>query len=400
MSDEVTFTMKEVTRYSLIRCLLEGKLLNEEVASALRLSVRQVKRIKKKVRLTGANGVIHGNTGRLPSHAFSPEIRQQVISLAEGRYSYFNFSHLSEMLAEEEGIRINRETLRQWLRPRGFGRKIRRMPNHRRKRPRCAREGTRLFLDGSPHPWFGEEETTLLLCTDDATGKPLYGLFQNEEDLVGCFRVCLQVFARHGLPGQFYIDRASQFTTTRHGGLHVTQRAEQPTQFERAMEELGIALIFANSPQARGRAERINGTFQDRLVAELKFRGINNMTNANRYLNHCFIPRYANRFGVEPREAIPAWRPLPPSLDIRNILCQRFHRTVNNDNTISVSGQSIQLLPTKNTPHIVRAKVSANLWLNGYWHIFHPVIGEIPCIPLMKTDTHLQNIATYPPQGG
>jgi hypothetical protein len=197
----------------------------------------------------------------------------------------------------------------------------------------------------------------------------------------------LHVCVHHGLPGLFYLDRASQFTTTRHGGLHVTQRAEQPTPFERAMEELGIALIFANSPQARGRAERINGTFQDRLVAELKFRGITNIIPANRYLNHCFIPRYAHRFGVEPQEPIPAWRSLPPSLDIRNILCQRFQRTVNNDNTISINGQIIQLLPTKNFPHIVKAKVSAHLWLNGHWHIFHPTIGEIPGVLLMKTGT-------------
>ena len=384
MTGEVIFTMREATRYSLIRSLLEGKTVNKGVALALRLSVRQIKRLKEKVRRQGASGVIHGNKGRLPAHAFSPETRQQIIALAEQRYNYFNFSHLSEMLAEEEGIRINRETLRQWLRPRGFGRKIRNMPKHRRKRPRSAREGARLFLDGSPHPWFGEEETTLLLCTDDATGKPLYGLFQKEEDLNGCFRVCSHVFLHQGLPGLFYLDRASQFTTTRHGGLHVTQRAEQPTQFERAMEELGIALIFANSPQARGRAERINGTFQDRLVAELKFRGITTTIDATRYLNHCFIPRYAKRFGVPPQEPIPAWRPLPHSMDIRNILCQRFQRTVQNDNTISVNGQKIQLLPTKNIPHLVRAKVSANLWLNGYWHIFHPTIGEIPCIALTK----------------
>lgn len=400
MRGDVTFTMQEVTRYSLIQSLLERKMDNKDVASALRLSLRQVKRLKKKVKAMGASGVVHGNKGRLPTHAFSHEERHQIISLAEGRYGNFNFSHLSEMLGEEEGIRINRETLRQWLRPRGFGNRIRKMPKHRKRRPRSAREGERLFLDGSPHLWFGEEESTLILCTDDATGKPLYALFQKEEDLDGCFRVCMNVFRQHGLPGSFYLDRASQFTTTRHGGIHVTQCAGKPTQFERAMEELGIALIFAHSPQARGRGERINGSFQDRLVAELKLRGIKKTPDANRYLNRCFIPRYAKRFGVKTQEPIPAWRTIPLSIDIRNVLCQRFQRTVANDNTISLQGQIIQLLPTKNIPHIVKAKVHANLWLNGHWHVFHPKIGEIPCISLLETDTPERHNAAYASKGG
>lgn len=400
MRGDVTFTMQEVTRYSLIQSLLEGKMNNKDVASALRLSLRQIKRLKQKVKAMGASGVVHGNKGRLPIHTFSPAERHQIISLAEGRYRDFNFSHLSEMLGEEEGIRINRETLRQWLRPRGFGNRIRKMPKHRKRRPRSAREGERLFLDGSPHLWFGEEESTLILCTDDATGKPLYGLFQKEEDLDGCFRACMSVFKQYGLPGSFYLDRASQFTTTRHAGIHVTQCARKPTQFERAMKELGIALIFAHSPQARGRGERINGSFQDRLVAELKLREIKNTQDANRYLNLCFIPKYSKRFGVKPKEPVPAWRTFPPSIDIRNVLCQRFQRTVANDNTISLQGQTIQLLPTKNIPHIVKAKVHANLRLNGHLHVFHPKLGEIPCITLLETDTPDRHNAAYAAKGG
>ena len=132
MGGEVTFTMREATRYSLIHSLLEGKMVNKDAASALRLSLRQIKRLKKKVELKGAFGVIHGNKGRLPSHAFSPEVRHQIISLTEKRYRDFNFSHLSEMLEDEEGIRINRDTLRQWLRPRGFGSRARKISKHRR----------------------------------------------------------------------------------------------------------------------------------------------------------------------------------------------------------------------------------------------------------------------------
>lgn len=388
MRGEVTFTMKDVTRLSVVQSLLEGKMVNREAALALGLSMRQVQRMKRRVEVLGPAGILHGNRGRPPVHAFSPEERIRIITLAEERYFDFNFSHLSEMLEEEEHIRVNRETLRLWLRPRGFGGKVRKMPKHRKRRERSAREGKMLFLDGSPHHWFGEEESTLILCTDDATGNPLYGIFQKEEDLDGCFRVCLGVFRRYGLPALFYLDRASQFITTRHGGLHVSQNAQEPTQFERAMRELGIGLIFAHSPEARGRAERINGAFQDRLVAELRLKDIHNAKDATRYLNHHFIPRYCRRFGLPPQDKTSAWRTLPPNRDIRNIVCKRFQRTVNNDNTISVNSRIIQLLPTRNRSHFVKAKVQVNLWTNGTWHVFHPHEGEIPCAPIItKTST-------------
>jgi transposase len=377
--------MKEMTRYQVIKSLLEGKITNETAAMALGLSRRQIQRLKKKVDRLGSLGIVHGNRGRLPPHAFSHEFRDRVVELVKTTYFDFNFSHLSEILEEQEGICVNRETLRRWLRPMGLGGKVRKLPPHRKRRKRSNKEGEKLFLDGSPHLWFEEETSTLILCTDDATGKPLYGLFQKEEDLDGCFRVCLEVFQKYGLPALFYLDRASQFTTTRHGGAHVTQSDREPTQFERAMEELGIGLIFAHSPQARGRGERINGTFQDRLVSELRLKGINHAQEATEYLNQHFIPKYHRRFGVEPADKAPAWRALSPKVDIRNVLCSRIQRTVNNDNTISINRQIIQLLETCNRLHFVKAKVQVNLWTDGSWHVFHPREGELPCVLVTET---------------
>jgi len=145
------------------------------------------------------------------------------------------------------------------------------------------------------------------------------------------------------------------------------------------MQELGVHLIFANSPQARGRAERINGTFQGRLVAELRLRGIDNASAATRYVNEHFIPKYSRRFGLAPEDSQTAWRALRPSVDLRNVLCRRYARTVTNDNTISVKGQIVQLLPTATRMHFVRAKLTVNQWLDGSFHVFHPTEGEIPC---------------------
>jgi len=283
----VIFTMEDVKRYGVIEALQKGKMTNREAAMALNLSKRQVQRIKKKVEEKGPSGIIHGNRGKPSPRAF--DFKDSVIELARERYFDFNFTHLSEILEEREDIYINRETLRLWLRPLGFGGKIRKQPRHRKRRKRSEREGQMLFLDGSPHRWYGEQESTLILSTDDATGKPLYGIFKKEEDLDGCFKVCMGVFKKYGIPVSFYLDRASHFTTTRHGGIHVSQRDDKPTQFERAMSELGIRLIFADSPQARGGAERSNGVFQGRLVAELRIHNITNTEDATKYLNQSFI---------------------------------------------------------------------------------------------------------------
>jgi transposase len=368
---------KEVRRYGVVAAVLDGRMTNGEAAAALGISVRQVKRIKGKVKREGPSGVRHGNRDRPSSRAFPSDLKERVIALANEKYFDFNFSHLSEMLSEQEGIEINRETLRQWLRPSGFGGKVRKQRRHRKRRKRSEKEGQMLFLDGSPHQWFGDEKSTLLLSTDDSTGKPLYGLFQKEEDLDGCFHVSREVFTCFGRPSVYYLDRASQFVTTRHKSDYVAE----PTQFQRAMSELGIRLIFANSPQARGRGERINRTFQDRLVAELRLAKITSHEEATKYLNETFIPKYCRLFGVAPEDPEPAWRVLSDA-DIRNVLCKRYGAKVNYDNTISADGQTLQFFPTKTRLSFAKAQVTVNHWLDGTWHVFHHTAGEVPCRPI------------------
>ena len=368
---------EEVRRYGVIAALLERKMTNGEAAAVLGVSVRQVKRIKGRVKREGPPGVRHGNRGRSSCRAFPMEIKERAMVLAHEKYFDFNFSHLSEMLEEQESIKVNRETLRQWLRPEGFGSKVRKQRRHRKRRKRSEKEGYMLFLDGSPHQWFGAEKSTLLLATDDSTGKPLYGVFREEEDLDGCFQVCKEVFTGFGRPSAFYLDRASQFKTTRHKSEPV-----EPTQFQRAMSELTIRLVFAYSAQARGRGERINRTFQDRLVAELRLKKITDCEGATKYLNDVFIPKYARLFGVAPENPEAAWRPVPKDVDLRNILCKRYEARVNYDNTISVNGQAIQLYPTKTRLSFAKASVTANHWLDGTWHVFHYPTGEVPCKPI------------------
>jgi transposase len=378
-SQEVTLSMRQFERYETCRAVLDRRMTVRAAAGALRLSGRQVYRIKKRVERQGAKGVKHGNAGREPVNKTPVGVKEQAIRLAVTEYAQFNFSHLADMLGEEHGIVLSDETLRMWLRPMGHGRPVRRVKVHRRRRERRAREGEMLFLDGSPHPWFGQEEpeSCLLLSSDDATGGPLWGKFQPEEDRDGCFEVAYHVFRKHGLPVCLYLDRASQFKTTRHRGTHYELECEhEDTHWQMAMKELAIELIFAHSPQARGRGERLNGSFQDRLVAELAYHGIRDCVSATRYLNRVFIPRYRRRFGKPPADPVPAWRPAPP-VDLKAILCARYTRVVANDNTVSLDGTRYQLHPPQGRYHLVKARLEVQQRFDKTVHFFHERHGEI-----------------------
>jgi len=376
---EVRLTLNQVQRHEVCKALLEGRLSNAEAARALGLSPRQVQRLKRRLRAEGPAALVHGNTARPPANKTPDALKQKALDLATTLYARFNFCHLADILHEEQGILLSDETLRRWLRPRGHGRPARR-GKHRRRRTRRPCEGELLFLDGSPHPWFGPRHPSccLLLCSDDATGKPLWGKFQPEEDRDGCFEVCYHVFARFGLPGAFYLDRASQFITTRVGGTHATHNPDrEPTHFEAAMSRLRVGLIFAYSPQARGRGERLNGTFQDRLVAELARHRITTARRATAYLNATFIPRYGRRFGHTPANPDAAWRPLPAGLDLREVLSAQSSRTVALDSTVRFEGQTYQLLPTSRCPSLARSEVEVQQWFDGSIHFRHARHGVI-----------------------
>jgi len=352
-----------------------------DAAAMLRLSVRQIFRLKARVRAQGARGVIHGNAGRRPANAKPISLRQRVLKLHRTVFSNYNDYHFAEALEEEYRLKINPETLRRWLRTADIApkRRHRSQGNHRRHRERRARFGELVFIDGSPHPWLGPDlpPSTLILATDDATGMPLHGRFEPQETLNGCFEVFYHVGRRYGLPAALCLDRAGQFTTTRHGGTHVFQRDDKPTHFEIAMQTLAVELIFAHSPQARGRGERINGTFQDGLVAELDHHHITDPTQATDYLNRVFIPKYAKRFGVKPRDPSSAFRPIPEGLDLRTVLCAKTTRAVANDNTISYQGRGYQLKPNTRSVCIAGTRVSVEEWFDGSIHVRHDRAGTI-----------------------
>jgi transposase len=355
-----------------------------EAARLLGVSPRQVHRWKAARRAGGEEALLHGNRGRTPVNATLPERRARIERVCREELFDHNFDHMADVLAADPDLAVSAETLRRWLRPEGLGSPPRRAGPHRKRRRRKEQAGAMLFLDGSPHPWFGPDHDfcCLLLCSDDATGDPLSGLFTAHENRDDVFRVCHAVFRRHELPGAFYLDRAGWSKVSRHRPDGASQADPLLTNFQLAMRELGVAVIHAHSPQARGRGERLNGSFQRRLVAELRRKGITDPAAATRYLNNSFIPAWCKRFHRDPTDSVAAWRPLPDDPPLERILAVRAPRVVGNDNCVRFDGRVLQLLPTPAHDHFVRAKVEVRRDFRGTHHVLHPRFGLLPCRPL------------------
>ena len=271
-----------------------------------------------------------------------PRPRSRVVHLARTVYEGANHTHLSELLSEREGVDMGRTTLRRILTNAGLSSpRRRRPPKHRVRRQRMPREGMLIQLDGSYHRWLGEDgpQFTILFAVDDATGCVVNALFCDHEDTNSYFLLMQGLLRRFGIPLALYTDRHPVF---RHKSEY--QPAGTPTQFGRAMEELGIQLIFALSPQAKGRVERTAGTFQDRLITELRLAGATTMEQARAVLKQ-FLPRFNRRFGVPAQCPEPSFRPLGPELRLEQVLCFKHRRRVARDNTVKYQRHTLQLLP-------------------------------------------------------
>jgi len=345
---ELTLTQQEQVRLKVMNLVLEGKMGVGEAAVALGLSERQGWRIIRRYREEGAPAAGHGNRGRKPPNATSAEVRHRVTVLARTRYQGLNHTHLTEMLAEREGVTLSRSTVRGILLGAGLASpRHRRPPRHRFRRMRMSHEGMLLQIDGSHHDWLEGRgpRFTLLLAIDDATGTVPRAIFREQEDTEGYMMLLEGIIRTRGIPMAIYCDRHSVFKHTQ-PFLHTADRARHTvlTQFSRAMKELGISVILARSPQAKGRVEKAAGTFQDRLVSELRLSGVSSMSDANRVLAD-FLPRFNRRFGVPPLQAELAYRQLDHQLDLATILCCRHSRKVARDNTVRYQWHTLQLLP-------------------------------------------------------
>ena len=312
-------TQKEQTRLQLLNSVLADQVPVCQAAEVLGVSERHMRRILAAYRKEGAAALAHGNRGRRPANTTTETKMTYVVHLARTRYAGTNHTHLTELLMEREGIDLSRSTVRRILVSAGVDSpRRRRPPRHRVRRKRMAQEGMLLQIDGSHHRWLGEQgpRFALLLAVDDATGTVPDALFSQEEDTRGYFLLMEGLIRQCGIPLAVYSDRHAVF---KHTG-EPRQKPAGPTQFARAMEELGIRQIFARSPQAKGRVERTAGTFQDRLVTELRLAGVTTIDEANEVL-HRFLPRFNEKFGVPAEHSSVAYRSMESSVSLDQILC-------------------------------------------------------------------------------
>lgn len=363
-------TSHDQHRAMLMTKLLAGELTVAEVAVLLGRSERSVWRLRRRYLDAGVAAIVHGNRGRPSARRLPDETRERIIALATTRYDGANDTHLAELLAEHDAIRIGRSSLQRLLRSAGQASpRHRRAARHRSRRERMPQAGLLVQLDGSRHDWLEDRgpRLTLIGGIDDATGIVTGATFRDQEDVAGYLTVLRATVRGHGVPHAVYRDRHGIFETPEKAALTLEEQLvdrRTPTQFGRALGELEITSIAARSPQAKGRIERLWGTFQDRLVIELRLAGAVDRETANAVLPR-FLVRFNRRFSVPPVNPEGAWRRLPANLRIDRVCCLKYRRMVARDNTIR-AGATILQLPAR-TGHRSSAgrRVELHLRLDG-----------------------------------
>jgi len=346
MEGYLTMSNREIDKLKTIQNTIDGRFTQVETARMLDLSDRQVRRLCAKVRKEGNKGIIHGLRGSPSNHQLKPGLLEEAMELVKSKYSDFGPTFANEKLCEIHKIVLSAPTLRRAMTKEGLWRPKKSKPKHRKWRERRPCVGMLVQLDGSEHAWFEKRgpKCALLIFIDDATGKILYGRFitvENTENLMACAKAYLEL---NGRPVAVYVDKDSIYKINRQANIEEELRDETPlSQFTRAMGELGIQMIFANSPQAKGRVERGFKTHQDRLVKELRLAGISDMASANKFLEKVYIPKHNAKFAVAPASPANAHKALLPAHKLDGILCVKLGRTLANDYTLRYKNRFLQV---------------------------------------------------------
>jgi len=342
-------TMKEQQRIEVIQALMDSRLSVTQAAQVLGRSERQVWRLLGCARADGLPGLLHGNRGREPVNKSDDQLWQRVLKLAGEKYQGVNDRHLQELLAREHGLVVCRESLRKRLRSAGVAPKRSRRPRkYRARRERRAAAGMLLQIDASPHDWLEGRGPylTLVGVIDDATNRA-WVRFAESETTWAYLELMRRVALSAGLPLALYSDRHDIFHTRREPSIAEQLRNQRPlTQFGRAMEELGIHISKAYSPQAKGRIERLWGVLQDRLVVELRLASVSTLAGANAMLDR-YLPGHNRRFAVAPREQAAVWRQAPDARTLDRTLCLKEQRVVGRDHVVSFEGLALQVPPSR-----------------------------------------------------
>lgn len=340
--DMIVLHQRELRRLHVIHKVLDGALKQAEAAEMLSLSDRQIRRIIKRIRLEGAVGIMHKARGKPSNSSLPKKIKDKAIKSYREKLKGFGPTLASEKLSELEGIDVDKDTLRKWLIESGDWEKVRKSRRHRQWRPRKDYFGEMIQIDGSHHDWFEGRgpECVLMGYTDDATGK-VYARFYEYEGTMPAMDSFKRYVKRYGIPVNVYLDKHTTYKSPKKATFPGYE--EEPlSQFERAMKELGVEVKHAHSPQAKGRIERLFRTFQDRVVKEMRLRGIKTIEEANKFLAS-YLPFYNKKFAVKPKEKKDIHRDIPKGINLNSILCIKTERILRNDFTVAHSRKLYQI---------------------------------------------------------
>ena len=341
---------KEREQVYIFRKLANGELSRTAAAKSLGISPRWVRKKLKRFKIEGEGGLVHRTRGRPSKKRWNQEYETLSVQLLQNEYIGFGPTFAAEKLEERHGIKVSRETLRKIMKAHGLWSDKVRRSKHRQRRPRNKCLGIMVQLDGSPHDWFEGRGPwcTLIVFIDDATSRILWLEFATSESYESVMLATCHYIDKNGIPASFYVDYGGVFSVNNNNA-----EREKKTQFERACKEVRVRVIHASSPQAKGRVERSNQTLQDRLVKEMRLRGISTIEAANKFAQNEFLDMHNKKFAVQAEESLDAHRSAAEYV-LRNIFCLKENRIVQNDFTITYKKRILQLWPQQRT--IIRPK--------------------------------------------
>ena len=342
--DIIIMRQKELKRLHVIHKVMEGELRQVEAAEILSLSERQIGRIVKRIREEGDKGIQHRSRGKESRKRLPKKLKDRVVAMYLQKYKGFGPTFTAEKLYELDDIALSKETVRKWLIEAGQWQRGRKPRTHRQWRERKWHCGEMVQMDGSHHDWFEGRRPKCVLMgyIDDATGR-IFCRFYEYEGTIPAMDSFKRYIRAHGIPMSVYFDKHTTYKSTAEPSIEDEINGTEPlSEFGRALTELGVELIHAHSPQAKGRVERMFNTLQDRLVKEMTLRGISTIEEANQYLKS-YLSSHNKRFAVQPKEQNDLHRDIPKGLNLDKVLCIRTERTLRNDSTIAHNGKLYQI---------------------------------------------------------
>jgi hypothetical protein len=352
--DIIMLSQKELIRLHIVHKILNKELKHKDASKALSLSERQIRRVVSRVTLEGDKGIVHKSRGKLSNRRVSQRLKNKVIECYRAKYSGFGPTFAAEKLFERDKINVHQETLRKWLIEAGDWKRVRKSRAHRQWRERRHHFGEMVQVDGSHHDWFEQRgpKSVFMGYIDDATGNT-FGRFYPYEGTFSAMDSFKRYIKKYGIPISLYLDKHSTYKSTAKPSIDEMLSNTKPlSEFERAMKEFGVKVIHADSPQAKGRVERLFRTLQDRLVKEMRLEKISTIEDANKFLAR-YLPKHNKKFAVKPAKPSDLHREIPKSPNLDRVLCRKTQRVLRNDMTVEYNNKLYQIKDKVNTRKIV-----------------------------------------------